>query len=316
MKRFLTTALLSLSLCATDMCAQIKLHYIDAEQARTLLSQEDATTRQWSRFDYEARLGRKGGTRQELIRFIADQARDWSEEDKQRMQEAADTLNSHIKALNLSLSLPQEIRILKTTMAEEGGAGGYTRMDYIVVEEQIAHMKSQQVCYLLAHELFHVLTRNHPDFREKMYRLIGFSIAPEEFKVPADLRDVLISNPDVNRFDSYARFRIKGEDRSCAMLIYANKPYEGGSFFNYLTIGLMPLKDGKAEQQDGKTVIYGIKDAENFFDLVGRNTDYIINPEEILAENFAFLLTRKSVTANPELIEKMRQALQPQADRH
>lgn len=316
MKRFLTTALLSLSLCATDMCAQIKLHYIDAEQARTLLSQEDATTRQWSRFDYEARLGRKGGTRQELIRFIADQARDWSEEDKQRMQEAADTLNSHIKALNLSLSLPQEIRILKTTMAEEGGAGGYTRMDYIVVEEQIAHMKPQQVSYLLAHELFHVLTRNHPDFREKMYRLIGFSIAPEEFEVPADLRDVLISNPDVNRFDSYARFRIKGEDCPCAMLIYANKPYEGGSFFNYLTIGLMPLKDGKAEQQDGKTVIYGIKDTENFFDLVGRNTDYIINPEEILAENFAFLLTRKSVTANPELIEKMRQALQPQAGRH
>ncbi len=316
MKRFLTTALLSLSLCAPDMCAQIKLHYIDAEQARTLLSQEDATTRQWSRFDYEARLGRKGGTRQELIRFIDDQARDWSEEDKRRMQEAADTLNSHIKALNLSLSLPQEIRILKTTMAEEGGAGGYTRMDYIVVEEQIAHMKPQQVCYLLAHELFHVLTRNHPDFREKMYRLIGFSIAPEEFEVPADLRDVLISNPDVNRFDSYARFRIKGEDRSCAMLIYANKPYEGGSFFNYLTIGLMPLKDGKAEQQDGKTVIYGINDAENFFDLVGRNTDYIINPEEILAENFAFLLTRKSVTANPELIEKMRQALQPQAGRH
>lgn len=316
MKRFLTTALLSLSLCATDMCAQIKLHYIDAEQARTLLSQEDATTRQWSRFDYEARLGRKGGTRQELIRFIADQARDWSKEDKQRMQEAADTLNSHIKALNLSLSLPQEIRILKTTMAEEGGAGGYTRMDYIVVEEQIAHMKPQQVSYLLAHELFHVLTRNHPDFREKMYRLIGFSIAPEEFEVPADLRDVLISNPDVNRFDSYARFRIKGVDRPCAMLIYANEPYEGGSFFNYLTIGLMPLKDGKAEQQDGKTVIYGIKDAENFFDLVGRNTDYIINPEEILAENFAFLLTRKSVTANPELIEKMRQALQPQAGRH
>lgn len=316
MKRFLTTAFLSLSLCAVDVYAQINLRYVDADQARTLLSQEDVTTRQWSRFDYEARLGRKGGTRQELIRFIADQARDWSEEDKQRMQEAADTLNSHIKALNLSLTLPKEIRILKTTMAEEGGAGGYTRMDYIVVEEQIAHMKPQQVSYLLAHELFHVLTRNHPDFREKMYRLIGFSIAPEEFEVPADLRDVLISNPDVNRFDSYARFRIKGEERPCAMLIYANKPYEGGSFFNYLTIGLMPLKDGKAEQQDGKTVIYGIKDAENFFDLVGRNTDYIINPEEILAENFAFLLTRKSVTANPKLIEKMRQALQPQAGRH
>lgn len=294
------------------MYAQINLHYIDANEARTLLSKEDATTRQWSRFDYEARLGKKGGTRQELMRFIADQARDWSKEDKQRMQEAADSLNSHIKALNLSLTLPQEIRILKTTMAEEGGAGGYTRMDYIVVEEQIARMKPQQASYLLAHELFHVLTRNNPDFREKMYKLIGFNIVPEEFEVPADLRDVVITNPDVNRFDSYARFRIKDEERPCAMLIYANKPYEGGSFFNYLTIGLMPLKDGKAEQKDGKTVIYGIKDAENFFEQVGRNTNYIINPEEILAENFAFLLTRKPVTGTPELIEKMRQALQPQ----
>lgn len=294
------------------MYAQINLHYIDANEARTLLSKEDATTRQWSRFDYEARLGKKGGTRQELMRFIADQARDWSKEDKQRMQEAADSLNSHIKALNLSLTLPQEIRILKTTMAEEGGAGGYTRMDYIVVEEQIARMKPQQASYLLAHELFHVLTRNNPDFREKMYKLIGFNIVPEEFEVPADLRDVVITNPDVNRFDSYARFRIKSEERPCAMLIYANKPYEGGSFFNYLTIGLMPLKDGKAEQKDGKTVIYGIKDAENFFEQVGRNTNYIINPEEILAENFAFLLTRKPVSGTPELIEKMRQALQPQ----
>ena len=50
----------------------------------------------------------------------------------------------------------------------------------------------------------------------------------------------------------------------------------------------------------------------NFFEQVGRNTNYIINPEEILAENFAFLLTRKPVTGTPELIEKMRQALQPQ----
>lgn len=294
------------------MYAQINLHYIDANEARTLLSKEDATTRQWSRFDYEARLGKKGGTRQELMRFIADQARDWSKEDKQRMQEAADSLNSHIKALNLSLTLPQEIRILKTTMAEEGGAGRYTRMDYIVVEEQIARMNPQQASYLLAHELFHVLTRNNPDFREKMYKLIGFNIVPEEFEVPADLRDVVITNPDVNRFDSYARFRIKSEERPCAMLIYANKPYEGGSFFNYLTIGLMPLKDGKAEQKDGKTVIYGIKDAENFFEQVGKNTNYIINLEEIQAENFAFLLTRKPVTGTPELIEKMRQALQPQ----
>ena len=47
MKRFLATVLLSLGLGATGMYAQISLHYVDAAQARVLLSQEDATTRQW-----------------------------------------------------------------------------------------------------------------------------------------------------------------------------------------------------------------------------------------------------------------------------
>lgn len=305
------TFLLSMGLQPFHLCAQISLRYVDSAEARTLLSQEDATTKQWSRFDYEARLGRKGGTREELIRFITEQSRDWSEADKQQMQTAAETLNANIRKLNLQLNLPTEINILKTTMAEEGGAGGYTRKDYIVVEEHIAGMKPQQATYLLAHELFHILTRNQPSFRAAMYRLIGFSIAPEEFEIPADLRDVTITNPDVNRFDSYATFRIEGEDKPCTMIIYANKPYEGGSFFNYLSIGLIPLKDGKAEQTDGKTRIYPIKEAEDFFKKVGRNTNYIINPEEILAENFAFLLTQKPVTETPELIDAMKQALQP-----
>lgn len=295
--------------CLSWQCmAQINLRFADAREAARLLATEDATTAQWSKFDYEARLGRKGGTRQELLDFIARQARDWSEADKDKMRKAAEYLNRTIRTLGLKLPLPREIKMLKTTMAEEGGAGGYTRKDYIVIEEKVDKFDDTTARYLLAHELFHILTRNNADFRSRMYALIGFRIADREFERPADLRDVLITNPDVNRFDSYATFTIDGRQRTCAMLIYSAKPYEGGSFFKYLTIGLVALKDEKPEQHDGKTLVYPIERASDFFEKVGRNTDYLINPEEILAENFAgIMLDRQPQT--PELYDKMRNEL-------
>ena len=39
------------------------------------------------------------------------------------------------------------------------------------------------------------------------------------------------------------------------------------------------------------------------------NTDYVINPEEILAENFAFLLTGKKDLKTPETVGRLREAL-------
>jgi hypothetical protein len=38
---------------------------------------------------------------------------------------------------------------------------------------------------------------------------------------------------------------------------------------------------------------------------VGRNTKYTINPEEILADNFAYLLIQKKDLPNPEIIKNI-----------
>ena len=39
--------------------------------------------------------------------------------------------------------------------------------------------------------------------------------------------------------------------------------------------------------------------------IIGKNTEYIINPEEILADNFAYLVTQKKNLPNPEIIQKI-----------
>ncbi len=98
------------------------------------------------------------------------------------------------------------------------------------------------------------------------------------------------------------------------MVIYTTKPYEGGSFFSYIHIGLIPIDKNtcKAIEKEGKAVIYSIDEAADFYDKMGRNTQYVIDPEEVLADNFSLLLTEVTKVTkalpSPEVIQKMEEA--------
>jgi hypothetical protein len=48
---------------------------------------------------------------------------------------------------------------------------------------------------------------------------------------------------------------------------------------------------------------------EGFYEQIGRNTGYIIHPEETLANNFVHLMTGKQGLKNPEIPEKIEQLL-------
>lgn len=93
-------------------------------------------------------------------------------------------------------------------------------------------------------------------------------------------------------------------------VIYTDRNYEGGELSQYLKVGLVPLDEALIpKQKDGKAIIYSIDQAEDFHTLVGQNTPYTTNPEEIMAENFALAITGKKNVPNPELLQKTMEAL-------
>ena len=288
---------------------ELELVFCNKKEAEKLLGHDDIMVHQWSQFDCDARLGKTGGNKRELVKFVTEQALDWTDAEKKAVSDAWQKLNRIVTAEGYNLPVPDEVKVMKTTMMEEGGAGGYTREDFIVLQSGLDKSDPKDVELLLAHELFHVLTRRCPAFRKDMYALIGFKIADKEFEFPADLADKRITNPDVNRFDSYATFNIQGKPTDCTMAIFSSKPYNGGSFFEYLTIGLLPVKDGKVVSENGKTKVYKLSDATDFFDKVGRNTDYVINPEEVLAENFSMAIFGSNDFKSMKLIESIREYL-------
>ena len=186
--------------------------FLKQEEAALLLQKEDEHIRRWSSFDLASHtVGIEGGE-QGYLQFAGAQTRNWNDEETALLQKSSQSINQIIREKELKLPFPEEVRLIKSTIKEEGGAGGYTRDTYIVLIDRLLE-HPEYVTKLLAHEAFHVLTRNNPDFRKKMYSIIGFNILPKEIEFPEELKERFISNPDVIRHDSYATFTINGEKK-------------------------------------------------------------------------------------------------------
>lgn len=131
-----------------------------------------------------------------------------------------------------------------------------------------------------------------------MYKIIGFSVADEEPDFPQNIKENIISNPDV-KYDSYATFTINGKKRNCYMVWYLTKPFEkeGDDLLSWSSTVLIPT--------DNLSEIYYKDDASDFWEVIGKNTEYVTAAEECLADNFAFaiLFGKNGIKYNsPEII--------------
>jgi len=93
------------------------------------------------------------------------------------------------------------------------------------------------------------------------------------------------------------------EMRDCTVVFTTKEPFrqEGDNFFddNGVT-GLVPVDD--------LNTMYIADDAANFWDVFGRNTEYVIDPEETLADNFSYAViygTDSEKYKNPEIVRNI-----------
>lgn len=291
MKRTISSILLGAALCCSSSIwaekgvKQINPQFLSDEAAKEYLI-SGGYYENWGEFDIMSRIKRMT-TLDSIKLFAQQQVYSWDDSAKESVEESVKQMNEMIQENGYNLPLPASVPFIRTSMREEGGAAAYTRKDGIVMGYRAHYMGVE----LVAHELFHTLTRNNPKFKKEMYNLIGFKILKKEIEVPVSFKNKIITNPDVEHHNAYATFTINGEKKDCTMYIYSNEEWRGGSFFNYMKIGLVEIdkKKCKAILKDGEPIIHSIEDATDFYDIVGRNTGYVIDPEEILADNFSYI---------------------------
>ena len=66
-----------------------------------------------------------------------ESTREWGDADRSKLNKAFMAVEAAIKKQKLKLPFPSEVILLKTSMAEEGGAAAYTRENWIAIGEQV-----------------------------------------------------------------------------------------------------------------------------------------------------------------------------------
>ena len=281
--------------------------FADADEAAELLLANRTYYENMNQMDIDFRLQRKGGTLEELEAFAAEQTRDFTDQEKAAIDGAMAFIEDACARQGYTLPPLEDIVFCKTTMEEECGAGGYTHETQIYLGEQALSYglmaNDADAAYfreIVTHEVFHCLTRAFPQFRAAMYAILGFTVEDADYDLPQAVWDRVISNPDVAHHDSHAAFIIGGEPVDCVVLFTCSKPFEkaGDSFFGAMETSLVPVDD--------LSTVYTKDDAENFWEVFGENTTYVIDPEETMADNFAYTavygLEGKDY-ATPEIIQ-------------
>ena len=321
---FIIISMLSLSACGLSGAQNegvIKHRYASKSEGTELLLSNTEYYDGFSQNDLDYRMQKKGAGMDEYLQFAKEQVLDFSADEIKLIDKVIKSMEKTLRKNGYVLPSLDEIVFVKTTMQEECDAGGYTHGTDIFISaeclEEALHGEDKEtredytyVTYLLLwHELFHCLTRNNPDFRAKMYDLIHFTIVPEDFSLPPSVFEYHISNPDVEHHNSYATFSIGGKDIDCFVDFVTTEHFEkeGDNFFDSGTTALVPT--------DGTDIYYTPEDADNFYEVFGENTDYVVDPEECMADNFAYAMMfgpdgpEGDGYPNPEIIEGILQIL-------
>jgi hypothetical protein len=288
------------SSCTNSPTLAESVDFMDLHRAEKILAHKDRWAAQLSDFDMGARQKTAEPTDvKTFLEFAASAGRGWTAGEKNHWQALVDRLSDAMRGLNLHLP---NIDLVKTSGEEELGSAAYTRRNAIMLAESAISLPvtdARRAYFLLAHEVFHVLSRADSRRRDDVYALLGFK-GVDGFVYPAELEGRRLSNPDA--FEYRHTLTVQSESGSVDVmpviqsLLPLKEAIQLPNFFDALDIVLLSVDAGTGEalrDGSGDLIRYNFGNT-NWVPLMLRNSSYIIHPEEILADNFATLMEWRS----------------------
>jgi len=290
------------------------LAFATIEEGRAVIGRADEYVQRMSAFDRRLRMDREeAASEPEFLAFAAAQVTAWPTGEQRRISAVLTMLAGRLAGLDLPL--PARLLLIRTTGREEEGVA-HTRGHAVVLPARSLSASQDELLSLFAHELFHLMTRHDAEFRKRAYALIGFR-PTREIVLPTALQARRITNPDAPRLDTYIEASVRGRRVPFTPILLANAEFSlerGVALHDYWQLRFLALSPGNPDGMrlhmlDGEPVLYALRELEDFFQQVGRNTPYLIHPEEILADNFALLATGQAA-AEPDRLLQLKRLLQ------
>jgi hypothetical protein len=294
---------------AAPLCAAHEIEFASIEKARAVLGARDDFVARLSPFDRAARLKSAEAVSEDAyLAFATAAAREWSNDERARIGRAFAALEPKLAQWLPELGEP--ILLVKTSGEEEGGAG-YTRANAVMLPQALTD--EGELKRLLAHEIFHVVSRNRPELKRALYAAIGF-MECGEVELPPVLAARKMTNPDAPVNEHCIEVQVDGRSVLGMPILLSRAerfdPSAAVPFFGYLTLAMLLVeRDGAAVrpvERDGSAVLVPFNRVSGLLEQIGRNTQYVIHAEEILASNFERLIEGGAGAPSPEVLERMR----------
>jgi len=270
----------------------LKAELVDAQTASSIIAQKDDYISNFSEFDLQSRLGTSEKVSKDvLVEFLSKQTVDWTNSEEIIVNRIFDELErSYTPYKNYLL---ESVKLIKTTGREECDAA-YTRDECIYVPVSMVQWPYDELKELIAHELFHVVSTQNPEFRNDLYTKLGFNPCPE-LDVPNEYKQLYVSNPDTIGKNCYVTFQNNGTQIKAVPFLYAVTPYRGGYFFEYFRFTFLEseMKNNKCSPLYENNLPKFIGAPQKLFDLCEEIDPYSnqhrLHPEEILAYYWSLL---------------------------
>jgi hypothetical protein len=288
--------------------------FADRAQARAVLGARDDYVRATGALERSAKLRSAETVNQERFAArMADEALAWNGNERRLLEPLLERLDRFVSGTKWRR--PAQILMVKASDQLLEGLP-HTRANAIVLPQSEVGHGSGDLAYLVAHELFHVLSRADPALREELYAAIGFRRCAR-LEMTEALRRLRITNPDA--VERWHFIQVRAGERAAEALPFLHLPAgefdPRAGFKEHLTVSWLPV------QRNGErcAVAPGAQNLrpeqlEGLYEQIGRNTEYLIHPEEILADNFALLfLASGSGTPpqvpSPQVLERMKRIM-------
>jgi hypothetical protein len=305
---------LGLPLSAHGQASSAAFLFADRAQARAVLGARDDYVQATGDLERSVALRSTEAVNEERFAArLADQALAWNGNEQRLLEPLLARLEQFVSGTKWRR--PDRILLVKASRELLEGSP-HTRANAIILPESELDRGQENLVYIVAHELFHVLSRADAALREELYAAIGFRrCARVELADP--LRGLRITNPDA--VESRHAIRVRVGDRATEALPFVHLPAgkfdRRAGFVANLTVSWLPVERsaGRCVVAPGATSLRP-EQMEGLYEQIGRNTAYIMHPEEILADNFALLFilsaaeTPKQVPS-PELLQRMKRIM-------
>jgi hypothetical protein len=290
--------------------AAVNFSFATPETARNILTNRDAFINALSPFDRSARMQTdRSVSEEEFLAFLGENVRRWSPQETNALGKTLQVVQEKLGIWGLPF--PPQIPLIKTTGREEGNAS-YTRQTAIVLPESELR-NSAGLADTILHEVFHVLSRQNPELRKNLYGTIGFRQI-NQVEYPKELLNRKITNPDGVDNGWLISVRFQGQPISVVPVLFASSARydlsKGGKFFDYLVFRLLAVAQEDNQWHPkllaGHPELLDVQKVQGYVEQIGRNTDYIIHPDEILAVNFVHLINGDTNLPDPQILAGMK----------